>query len=343
MAVDLRWTAKARAFLLAGLFSSFSLNVAVADMAEAQAATASGDYAAADQALRPLAAAGRVDAQYQLAKLALDGRDVGLKPDQAMSLLVQAAAQGNGPAQARLGLAYAKGERVTQNDLAAYQWLSRASISPDLSDIERSVVTTNRTVILNRLAPTLAAGVDLNKAAAAQAPLPPKPEPAGSIAAVPLFSETTPAPQTHADDAESLAAESNEGDRAKDERDKAPVVEPAPSMQVSAGKTVTPTKPAALPSVPASAKSYQLQIASLSDATAAEAERKRLVHRHAKLLGGLTVEVLAINVADKGIRHRIVAGPFDDKRSAQQRCKQFKAAGQDCLVAGVAHAIQAQN
>jgi len=131
---------------------------AAADMAEAQAAIAAGKYRAAAAALQPMVEAGDAQAEYQLAKLALDGHDVGLTPDQAMSLLIQAAAQGNGRAQAYLGLAYAKGRHVTQNDLAAYQWLSRASISPDLSDSERIMVTTNRAVLLSRLAPTLATG-----------------------------------------------------------------------------------------------------------------------------------------------------------------------------------------
>ena len=307
-------------------------------MATAQAAIASGDYATAAEALRPLAAAGRADAQYQLAKLALDGRDVGLKPDQAMSLLVQAAAQGNGQAQARLGLAYAKGETVTQNDLAAYQWLSRASVSPDLSAVERSVVATNRTVILNRLAPTLAAGVDLHKVAAAQPPLPSQPELSGSIAAVPLFSEATPPAKRQADDvepvvdepiaAESNAAESDAAGSAKNESNGASAVEAS-------------NTPAEQPAIPAGSRSYQLQIASLPDAASAEAERDRLLHRYATLLGDLTVEVLAVNVADMGLRHRIVAGPFDDKSAAQQRCKQLKSAGQDCFVAPLAQAMQA--
>lgn len=345
VAVDPRWTAKARVLLIVGLLSSaaFSPTIAAADMADARAAIAAGDYAAAAEALRPLAAAGRAEAQYQLAKLALDGRDVGLKADQAMSLLVQSAAQGNGQAQARLGLAYAKGENVTQNDLAAYQWLSRASVSPDLSGIERSVVTTNRTVILNRLAPTLAAGVDLHKVAAAQPPLPSKPELSGSIAAVPLFSEAAPVTKKQAatkkpTDVEPVAAESNAAGSAKDESSKAAAVEAAPAEV--AAETEASNTPAKQPAAPVGGKSYQLQIASLPDAASAEVERERLLHRYATLLGDLTVEIMAVNVADMGQRHRIVAGPFDDKNAAQQRCKQLKSAGQDCFVAPLAQAMQ---
>jgi hypothetical protein len=306
--------------LVAGLLAStaFCPTFAAADMAQAQAAIASGDYAAAAQALRPLAAAGRADAQYQLAKLAFDGRDVGLKPDQALSLLVQAAAQGNGQAQARLGLAYAKGENVAQNDLAAYQWLSRASVSPDLSEIERSVVTTNRTVILNRLAPSLAAGVDLEKAAAAQAPLPSKPEPSGSIAAVPLFSDAAPASTSSsasADGADSrttvlAAALPAVGAIDKDE---------------FAGPPMTEEEAGKLPF-------YRVQIASLPDRDSAEAEKKRLLRKYPKLLADLEIDILYTDIGNKMFRHRLVIGPFKDRSAADARCTKLKAVGQDCIV-----------
>ncbi|MET1027462.1 MAG: SPOR domain-containing protein [Dongiaceae bacterium] len=137
---------------------------AMADMAAAQAAIAAGNDQAAAQALRPMAETGDTQAQFQLAKLAFDGHDVGLTSEQAMSLLIQAASQGNGPAQAYLGLAYAEGRHVARSDLAAYQWLSRASISRDLTESERTMVNTNRAALLSRLAPGDTTGAEAEPA-----------------------------------------------------------------------------------------------------------------------------------------------------------------------------------
>jgi hypothetical protein len=146
---------------------------APADLAAGEAAITQGNFQSAAQILRPLADAGDLQAQVDLAALTLDGRDVGLKPDQAVAWLRHAAESGNGTAQARLGLAYAKGQHVAQDDLAAYRWLSAASQSKLRGDDALVIVKSNRDVVMARLSPAQrAAALAGQDQAVAQTPTP---------------------------------------------------------------------------------------------------------------------------------------------------------------------------
>ncbi len=389
------------ALLLAGGSAG---NFACADMTAAQTAIEAHDYATAANALRPLAEAGDAEAQYQWAALALDGHDVGLKPDQAMSLMVQSAAQGNGHAEARLGLAYAKGDQVTQNDLAAFQWLSRASASPDLSETERTVVTTNRQIILGRLSPAAAAGTD-NQSTTTSTTTTPQflgamgqssaevktaaqpfiaqpssaaPIPADSISAVPYFSSKPldPASGTTVDPAPAASrppaaapipsnsistvpyfssrpldqvttasgnngSGDNQAGKIKPEKTaSAAPVQPASSQPVAPQPVATPST--AAPSTAQAAaiqpmttkpsSGFAIQLASLPNETAAQAEEDRLRQQFGTVLTGLTLSRQSVDLGGKGIHHRILAGPFDNWSDAKSRCAQLRAAKQDCIV-----------
>lgn len=180
---------------------------AASDLAAGEAAIAQSNYQSAKQILRPLADAGDLQAQVDLASLALDGRDVGLKPDQAIAWLSHAAEAGNGTAQARLGLAYAMGQHVTQNDLTAYRWLSAACQTRLRSDDAMVIAKSNRDVVMARLSPAQrAAALSGQDAASPQAPTPlanamPTQGSAGAVTTAPLgnaASTETPAATTAA-------------------------------------------------------------------------------------------------------------------------------------------------
>jgi TPR repeat protein len=123
---------------------------ASADITQAEAALAAGDHASAIGFLQPLATAGDGYASWKLAELYLAGH--GGSEAEGLTLLQQAAAAGEPDAQARLGVIYAKGAGLSQDDVAAYQWLTLASrgAAPGQAQI---LAETNRTVVAQRLSP----------------------------------------------------------------------------------------------------------------------------------------------------------------------------------------------
>gem|GEM_PF-1618106 len=320
-----------------------------ADMAAAQAAITAGNFPAAGAALAPLATGGDANAQYQLAALALDGHPVGLPMDRAMSLLVQAAAQGNSHAQARLGMEYAQGDHVALNNLAAYTWLSRASSAADLTDDERARVTALRQDILDKIAPQAqykAPDPGTSKPVSTKQSIPAAEKasaaPVNSVASVPLFSDP-PLPSATNDNSDTAAAataDKSGKDNKTDPAGKAieTASKPGSNVQkpVKAAAAATDSTPQAL-STAASGQAYFVQMASLPNETAATAEADRLSKKYAALLQGVSVSVHRADLGAKGFTQRVVAGPFDSLNTAKDRCLQLAAHNQDCRVVKMAN------
>lgn len=305
---------------------------AKADMAAAQTAIASGNFVAAGAALQPLAQAGDAQAQYQWASLALDGHPVGLAPGQAISLLIQSAAQGNSHAQARLGMAYANGDHITVDDFAAYHWLSRASVAPDLTSEERSNVTALRQSLLERLAPsqtnyvadTSADADSSNQQNAIPAAEKAQAAPADAVATAPLPDSPPPTP-TAPDNATGTAKAATTADT-KPSPIKEPVKEPVKEIAAATAITSDPTP---------TTRKYMVQLESLPSATTAATEAQRLQKKYASILQDAEVSVRQVDLGSKGIRQRVVAGPFDSFDTAKARCTQLSAQKQDCRVISV--------
>jgi TPR repeat protein len=100
---------------------------AVDPQAAAKEAFDRGDYAAAAEALKPLAAQGDVAAQYNLAVLYAEGKGVAKNAAAAAQLFGKAARQGNALAQYDLGLIYRDGMGVEPDPARGWLWLSIAS------------------------------------------------------------------------------------------------------------------------------------------------------------------------------------------------------------------------
>ena len=302
-----------------------AIQPAKADMAAAQTAIAGGNFAAAGVALQPLAQAGDAQAQYQWASLALDGHPVGLASGEAISLLIQSAAQGNSHAQARLGMAYANGDHVTVDDFAAYHWLSRASVAPDLTSEERSKVTALRQSLLDRLAPNQTnyvadTSTDAGDAGNQQNAIPAADKaqaaPTDAVATAPL-PDNPPAESASADKAASTAKPAITA-----------AAKPAPVKEIATAAPLT-SDPTPM------TRKYMVQLASVPSAKLAAAEAERLQKKYASILQDAAVGVRQVDLGSKGIRQRVVAGPFDDFDTAKARCTQLSAQKQDCRVISV--------
>ena len=102
-----------------------------ADFDAGVAAYDQDDYATALQEFRPLAAQGDARAQFNLGLMYANGEGVTEDDSQAVAWFRQAAAQGQAEAQYNLGLMYANGEGVAEDDSRAVEWYRQAAAQGD--------------------------------------------------------------------------------------------------------------------------------------------------------------------------------------------------------------------
>jgi hypothetical protein len=99
---------------------------ALAGMSEGVAAVTVGDYQKAIAEFQPLAAGGDPAAQYQLARIYLEGHGPADGVAQGIDLMTKAANGGHPEAQAQLGLSTYRGS-ASGRQRAGHDWLSRPS------------------------------------------------------------------------------------------------------------------------------------------------------------------------------------------------------------------------
>ena len=171
---------------------------ALAGMSEGVAAVTVGDYQKAIAEFQPLAASGDPAAQYQLAKIYLEGHGPADGLPQGIDLMTKAA-NGNHPeAQAQLGLMYAMGLGVQVDNVQAYDWLSKAMAAlPE--GTRRTVAEANRDAVLKRMNASQQAAIAGSSAKPAEPAAPAKP--AQEAASKPAATTAKPAATTdHHDD-----------------------------------------------------------------------------------------------------------------------------------------------
>jgi cell division septation protein DedD len=157
--------------------------------------------------------------------------------------------------------------------------------------------------------------------------LPPPEKPAPTPAAAPRAPEppTPPAPPAPTAAAPATVA---------------PAAPPAPPPAKEAVQEAVKESPAPPPPSPpaaapkAASGGARIQLAAFPEAAAAEASWKKLQQRFPDPLGTLTLTIERADLGAKGVFHRVQAGPFADRASAQAACDKLKAAKQDCLVVG---------
>ena len=116
-----------------------------------------------------------------------------------------------------------------------------------------------------------------------------------------------------------------------------PIVNPASVPKIDAPVKAAPPPPP--PPQPASAASfetdkvYRVQLAAVRSADTAESEWMRLKKKNEDLLGGLTLDVIKIDLgADKGIFYRLRAGPLASEAAAKNLCEQLSVRKIGCLI-----------
>ena len=99
----------------------------LADFSEGLAAAQRGDFATAIREFRPLAEAGNAWAQYNLGVMYANGEGVPEDDAEAVKWYRLAAAQGLARAQFNLGTMYDNGNGVPEDNVQAYAWLNLAA------------------------------------------------------------------------------------------------------------------------------------------------------------------------------------------------------------------------
>jgi hypothetical protein len=328
---------------------------ALAGMSEGMAAVTVGDHQKAIAEFQPLAASGDPAAQYQLAKIYLEGHGPADGVPLGIDLMTKAAHGGYPEAQAQLGLMYAMGLGVQVDNVQAYDWLSKAVTAlPD--GTRRTVAEANRDTVLKRMnASQQAAVAAAAKPVAAKPAAPAKPvqeatgKPAATTAkpaaATPAPTKTvTEAAATNKQTAKPAATTNAAATTAK----AAATETPAKTAEKPAEKSVE--KPAEQPAQVASAKApdaapatsdpkakptgVRIQLVSMPSEAAAWDAWKRISGKYSAQVTGLTAMVESADLGTKGTFYRVQTGPFATVAAAQERCTAMKSAGLDCLVVG---------
>jgi TPR repeat protein len=122
--------------MIATLALAVSNGVAFAGpLEDAHAAYNRGDYVAAIQLYKPLAAKGNVDAQTNIGWMFQNGQGVPRDYDEAIKWYRLAATQGGAYAQVNLGVSYEYGNGVPKNDKEAVKWY-RLATAQGLADAQ---------------------------------------------------------------------------------------------------------------------------------------------------------------------------------------------------------------
>lgn len=179
-------------------------------------------------------------------------------------------------------------------------------------------------------------------------------EPAQSSDAQPEEEPLSPPAATESQDAVSTADAEDKAEKetaeSSEQADTADLSEETPAgVRMSEDGIPMPTeKPAQLAALPASAAtavetsatvdgggltdSYRLQLAAFRDEAQAMTAWQRLRKKYASELDELKPMLVRVEIAGKGVFHRLQVGPYADATAAETSCAALKAKKQDCLI-----------
>lgn len=318
---------------------------ALAGMSDGVAAVTVGDYERAISEFKPLAASGDPAAQYQLARIYLEGRGPADGVPQGIELMTKAANGGYPEAQAQLGLMYAMGLGVEVDNVKAYDWLSKAmNALPE--GTRRTVAEANRDAVLKRMNAS-----QQNAVAAASKPKPAEPQAATTMAkpaatqqaakkpaaATTTAKTTTSAPAATTTKTVTEAAATKKPATTTTANTAATTKKaPEKSTQVASAKApeATPSPAGNSAAQKAVQSGVRIQLVSMPSEESAWNAWKQLSGKYSSQLSGLTAIVEPADLGTKGTFYRVQTGPFATVVAAQERCTAMKEAGLDCLVIG---------
>ena len=305
-----RWSGIACA-LLAGLVLA---GAAAGDFYAGLDAYDRGDFAGALRAWRPLAEAGDASAQANLGVLYWRGEGVEEDHAEAVRWFRLAAEQGNGIAQDNLGQMYYLGQGVERDPGEAARWIRAAAMQGDPG-------------AQLRLGSLYAEGIGVER----------DPE-----AAVLWWRRSAEQGNPEAGVRLGVAYERGTGvakdasqARAWFER-AAQASDAAPPVARGDPEVPADVPPAALGDVDgpaAGAGAVRVQLASVGTSQDAREAWTRLQGEFPDLLAGLELDVERVDLGERGVFHRVRAGPLPARADAEALCAALRSRSQDCWVA----------
>lgn len=110
----------------------------------------------------------------------------------------------------------------------------------------------------------------------------------------------------------------------------APAAQPAAAPAPAQAAATPEIRPAGEIAIQPAAAPWRIHMASLRSREAAEVEWQRLKQRHAAALSGTGLIVETVDLPDKGLFYRVLAGPIVDKTKAEQMCAAISGGDQYC-------------
>jgi len=292
---------------------------------------------------RRAAEQGMPHAQVNLGYSYETGTGVATDPERAVRWYRAAAEQNFPRAQFYLGLAYERGLGVQQNPALAAGWYKKAAALGEIDAGDRLDLLRSRGIEASDLPPT--DGVPPALALEGGG---------GESGMESGTSEGEPAPQTVQNEPAqaSTPAEAPEAavgtepatptqtQTAKVEADPDPAPEPAVKKSAapakdkatvgtdasSGSKTAAPGK-----QVSSLAGSHRVRLASYRDPSNALPGWKTLTRKYGDVLRELNWALAEVDLGDKGVYHRLEAGPLGSREEAKAVCAEIKAGGDSCL------------
>ncbi len=245
----------------------------------------------------------------------------------------QSAHQGEPRAQYQLAVLSLKLPQPQPLDALAWMTLARDNGHPQaekaLQQLKTSVPAATQAGLAQRLVELRSGGKGVVPVAAdrlvAVAMVEPEPEP--QLQPKPDESVAAQADEQTTPSAVVESARQSEADAVPVEARSAPAPASEPEVKDAAPE---PMPPAAKPVMAWSGALFTVQLASLSDASAAQTMMRQLAQRHAAVLEGQPVRVLPGRHQGKAL-YRVQAGAFAMRDDAAQLCKALKAGGQGCF------------
>lgn len=111
------------------------------------------------------------------------------------------------------------------------------------------------------------------------------------------------------------------------------VVASGPKPPIAPNPATQPTAATAAPAGPAASGKVEVRLGSLRSPEAARDEWRRLKQQNADLLGNLKANAVSVDLGEKGIYYRIMAGPLADHGAAERLCAEMKRRNHGCILA----------
>ena len=83
---------------------------------------------------------------------------------------------------------------------------------------------------------------------------------------------------------------------------------------------------------PSNSRAFRVQLAAYRTPNAAATGWQTLQARYDDLLGELESTVVQVNLGERGVFHRLQAGPYTSRATADNACAALRARNQACLV-----------